>query len=127
MTLLIGSKIPLLRALSLVRQMIGFYPIEISLTEIESYILKGDSLHSSLSHFAVYHKRMISLIKVGEEVNQLEEFFEKIGKQYTDDVEHQTAMIGSLIEPFMIIFLGIVVGIILIAMYLPLFNLSNII
>jgi type IV pilus assembly protein PilC len=125
MTLLIGSRIPLLRAISLVRQMIGFYPIEDSLSTVEANILKGLPLHSALSEFPIYHKRMISLIKVGEEVNQLEGFFDKIAKQYTEDVEHQTAMIGSLIEPFMIIFLGLVVGIILIAMYLPLFNLSN--
>jgi type IV pilus assembly protein PilC len=125
MTLLIGSRIPLLRAISLVRQMIGFYPIETSLIQIEASILRGETLHASLAQFPVYHRRMISLIRVGEEVNQLEGFFDKIAKQYTDDIEHQTAMISSLIEPFMIIFLGLVVGVILIAMYLPLFNLSN--
>lgn len=125
MTLLIGSRIPLLRAIFLVRQMIGFYPIENSLTAVESYILRGDPLYLSLSRFPIYHKRMISLIKVGEEVNQLEGFFDKMAKQYSEDVEHQTALISSLIEPFMIIFLGLAVGVILIAMYLPLFNLSN--
>lgn len=125
MTLLIGSKIPLLRSISLVRQMIDFYPIEMSLASIETYILKGAPLHTALSNYAIYHKRMISLIKVGEEVNQLEGFFDKIAKQYSDDVEYQTGMISSLIEPFMIISLGLIVGIILIAMYLPLFNLST--
>ncbi|MFD1001323.1 type II secretion system F family protein [Ohtaekwangia kribbensis] len=125
MTLLLGSKIPLLRSISLIRQMIGFYPIESSLTTIESYILKGDPLHSALSHFPIYHRKMVSLVKVGEEVNQLDGFFDKIAKQYTEDVEYKTSMISSLIEPFMIIFLGLIVGTILIAMYLPLFNLSN--
>ena len=125
MTLLLGSKIPLLRSISLVKQMIGFYPIESSLTTIETYILRGDPLHSALSHFPIYHRKMISLVKVGEEVNQLDGFFDKIAKQYMDDVEYKTSMISSLIEPFMIIFLGLIVGIILIAMYLPLFNLSN--
>jgi len=125
MTLLLGSKIPLLRSISLIKQMIGFYPIESSLTTIESYILKGDTLHSALSHFPIYHRKMVSLVKVGEEVNQLDGFFDKIAKQYTEDVEYKTSMISSLIEQFMIIFLGLIVGTILIAMYLPLFNLSN--
>ncbi len=125
MTLLLGSKIPLLRSISLIKQMIGFYPIESSLTTIESYILRGDPLHSALGHFPIYHRKMVSLVKVGEEVNQLDGFFDKIAKQYTEDVEYKTSMISSLIEPFMIIFLGLIVGIILIAMYLPLFNLSN--
>ena len=68
---------------------------------------------------------MISLVKVGEEVNQLELFFDKIAKQYADEVEHQTSLISSMVEPFMIIFLGLIVGVILIAMYLPLFQLST--
>lgn len=125
MTLLIGSKIPILRALSLVKQMIGFYPIEISISNIEADIMRGESLNKSLSSFSIYHKKMISLIKVGEEVNQLEMFFDKIAKQYADEVEHQTSLISSMVEPFMIIFLGLIVGIILIAMYLPLFQLST--
>jgi type IV pilus assembly protein PilC len=125
MTLLIGSKIPLVRALSLVKQMIGFYPLEQSLIQIEKDILHGGSLHQSMSKFSIYHKRMVSLVKVGEEVNQLEMFFDKIGKQYTEDVEHQTGIISSLMEPIMIIFLGLIVGVILIAMYLPLFKLSS--
>ena len=78
-----------------------------------------------MSAFSIYPKRMTSLIKVGEEVNQLENFFEKIAFQYNEEVEHQTSMISSMIEPFMIIFLGLIVGFILIAMYLPLFQLST--
>jgi type IV pilus assembly protein PilC len=125
MTLLIGSRIPLVRALTLVKQMIGFYPLEVSLSQIEKDILHGGSLHKSMARFPIYHKRMVSLVKVGEEVNQLELFFDKIGKQYTEDVEHQTGIISSLMEPLMIIFLGLIVGVILIAMYLPLFKLSS--
>ena len=125
MALLIGAKIPIVRAIKLVKQMIGFYPIEISLDQIEQDIMQGISLNKSLSNFPVYHKRLVSLIKVGEEVNQLELFFGKIAKQYSQDVEHQTSLISSMIEPFMIIFLGIIVGVILIAMYLPLFQLST--
>jgi type IV pilus assembly protein PilC len=125
MALLIGAKIPIVRAITLIRQMIGFYPIEESLVQIEQDIMQGVSLNKSLSSFPVYPKRLVSLIKVGEEVNQLEMFFGKIAKQYSDDVEHQTSLISSMIEPFMIIFLGLIVGVILIAMYLPLFQLST--
>lgn len=125
MTLLIGSKIPILRAIAMIKQMIGFYPISEALTYIEGDILQGKSLHKSMSSHEVFPKRLVSLVKVGEEVNQLDIFFDKIAKQYTDEIEYQTGLIGSLIEPIMIIFLGLVVGVILIAMYLPLFQLSN--
>jgi type IV pilus assembly protein PilC len=125
MTLLVTSKIPLLRATSLIKQMIAFYPLEVALNQAEQDIMKGDFLLKLLARFPIFPKRMLSLIKIGEVVNQLELFFDKIAKQYSDEVEHQTNLIGSMIEPFMIIFLGLIVGVILIAMYLPLFQLST--
>jgi type IV pilus assembly protein PilC len=125
MSLLISSRIPLIRSLNLVGKMVDFYPIEESLASIEEDIMQGETLYKSLSKFSFYPSRMISLLKVGEEVNKLDVFFEKIAQQYNDEVEHQTQIISSMIEPIMILFLGVVVGFILIAMYLPLFQLST--
>lgn len=125
MNLLISAKTPLVTAIELVKKMVGFYPIEVSLETIQEDIMRGQSLHSSLAKFKIYNKRMISLIKVAEEVNQLDTMFGKLAKQYSDEVEHQTSILGSLIEPIMIIFLGLLVAIILVAMYLPLFQMSS--
>jgi len=125
MRLLVSTDTPLLRSIALVRQMIGFYPIEVSLLEVEQSILKGESLHNSLSVFPFYPAKMIQLIKVGEEVNRLDYFFEKIATQYTEEVEYRTGTLSSLLEPLIIIFLGLIVGVILIAMYLPMFQMSN--
>ena len=125
MTLLIGSRVPILRSIGMVKQMIAFYPIESSLENIENQILQGIPLHKGMACHSIYPKRMVSLVKVGEEVNQLELFFDKIAKQYNDEVEYQTALISSVIEPIIIIFLGLIVGTILISMYLPLFKLGS--
>lgn len=125
MNLLISAKTPLVTAIDLVQKMVGFYPIEASLEIIREDVMKGQSLHTSLSKFKIYNKRMISLIKVAEEVNQLDTMFARLAKQYSDEVEHQTSILGSLIEPIMIIFLGVLVSVILIAMYLPMFQMSN--
>ena len=125
MALLIGAKVPLLRAIQLIRQMISFYPIQHSLEQIENEILHGKSLHESLSAYKIYEPRMVALLKVGEEVNQLHTFFEKLTEYYTEQVEHGTSLLSTFLEPLMIIFLGIVVGFILIAMYLPMFQLST--
>lgn len=125
MRLLISTDTPLLRAIALVRQMIGFYPIETSLERVEQSILQGESLHKSLSEFSFYPPKLVQLIKVGEEVNRLDYFFEKIASQYTEEVEYRTGTISSFLEPLIIIFLGLVVGLILIAMYLPMFQMSN--
>jgi type IV pilus assembly protein PilC len=125
MRLLVSTDTPLLRSIALVRQMIDYYPIEQSLVAVENSILKGESLHKSLSEFAFYPAKMIQLIKVGEEINRMDHFFEKIASQYTEEVEYRTNTISSLLEPLIIIFLGLVVGVILIAMYLPMFQMSN--
>ncbi len=125
MALLTGSKIPLIRALQLCRQMVGFYPIEQSLLRVEDRILHGHSLHSSLAMFPIYDVKLVSLVKVGEEVNQLADFFSKVADQYNDDVEYQSATVAALLEPLIIIFLGLFVGLILIAMYLPMFQMGD--
>ena len=125
MRLLVSTDTPLLRSISLVREMIDYYPIETSLLEIEQDILKGKLLHESLSKFSFYPAKMIQLIKIGEEVNRMDYFFDKIAIQYTEEIEYKTNTLSSAMEPLIIIFLGLVVGIILIAMYLPMFQMSN--
>lgn len=125
MRLLVSTKIPLLRAIAMSGQTIGFYPLEISLKATEQGIMNGRALHECLSDFPVYPPKLIQLIKVGEEINKLDYFFENISRQYVAEIEYQTTALSKLIEPMIIIFLGFVVGFILVAMYLPMFEMSN--
>lgn len=125
MRLLINAHLPLLRAIALIKRMINFYPIESSLQKVEEDIMKGKSLHESMQQFKIYPSKMIQLIKVGEETNQLDLFFGKISEQYIEEVEYKTGTLSSVMEPLIIIFLGLIVGVILISMYLPLFQMSN--
>ncbi|MDB5122338.1 MAG: gspF [Mucilaginibacter sp.] len=125
MRLLINARLPLLRAIALSRQMIGYYPIAASLQQVEDNILKGRSLHQSLREFKIYPNKMIQLVKVGEETNQLDYFFNRISEQYIEEVEYKTSTLSSVMEPLIIVFLGLIVGVILISMYLPLFQMSN--
>ncbi len=125
MRLLTGTNTPLLQALGMVKQMITFYPIEQSLAMAEKEILLGNSLSVSLAKHDFYPPKFIQMIKIAEEVNKLEYFFEQLASQYTEEVEYQTNAISSLLEPLIIIFLGLAVGIILIAMYLPMFQMGS--
>jgi type IV pilus assembly protein PilC len=125
MRLLINARLPLLRAITLCRQMIGYFPLEKALEVIESDILRGVPLHVSMEKFPIFPAKMIQLIKVGERTNQLDAFFEWIGVQYVSEVELQTASLSRIMQPVIIIVLGIVVGVIVIAIYLPLFQISN--
>jgi len=125
MRLLINARLPLLRAIALIRQMIRYYPIESSLQAIEEGIMNGKTLHQSLQQFKIYPPKLVQLVKIGEETNQLDYFFEIISEQYIEEVEYKTSTLSSLMEPLIIVFLGLIVGVILISMYWPLFEMSN--
>lgn len=125
MRLLVSTNTPLLQAIQLVRQMSDFYPIEQSLLRTEELILQGESLHASLARFDFYPSKLVQLVKVGEEVNRLDFFFDRIATQLTEEIEYKTSTISTVLEPLIIIFLGLVVGLILISMYLPMFQMSS--
>ena len=124
MALLLRARIPLLKSVQLVAKMVGFYPIEVSLKNAEAEILRGKLLQESLEGYSIYPQQLLALVQVGEESSTLDAMFQKLSDQYNEEVEQKTAVIGSLIEPLLIIFLGVLVGVILVAMYLPLFQLS---
>lgn len=127
MSLLLSSRTPLVTSLEMVEEMIGFYPIEEAMSEIKKDILSGGSLHSGLAKFSIFDKRLISLVKIAEEINQLDITFERLTNQNKEDIEFRTKMIGTIIEPLIIILIGLIVGVIMVSMYLPMFNLSNVI
>lgn len=127
MNLLITSKTTLITSLSLTGKMIGFYPIYASIEKIKEDITKGASLSESLRKHPVYEDKMVSMVEVAEQVNQLDVMFERLSEQYNEDIGHQTKMIGVILEPMIIIIIGLVVGIIMISMYAPMFDLSKII
>ncbi len=70
---------------------------------------------------------MVAMVRVREEVNQLNIFFNKVSLQYAAEVEYQTTIPSKFMQPLIIVILGVVIGVILIAMYLPLFKLSQVV
>ncbi|MBK8562376.1 MAG: type II secretion system F family protein [Saprospiraceae bacterium] len=125
MCLLLGAKVSLLRAVELVKEMCAFYPLEVSLEAVGKDIMDGKSLHEALAAYPFYPPQLTALLRVGEETGKLDQMFGKLADQYNDGVDARTAVIGSLLEPVLIIGLGILVGVILVAMYLPLFQMST--
>ncbi|UTW62200.1 type II secretion system F family protein [bacterium SCSIO 12741] len=125
MTLLLSSKTPLSEALLLLEKMIRFYPLEQAIQTANKDILQGTPLYKSLEKSSLFDRRTITLLKVGEEVNRLEQIFEQLTEQLNQDMEHRAATLSSVLEPILILFIGSIVAVILIAMYLPMFELSN--
>lgn len=125
--LLTSSKVPMLNSIQLVKKMIDFYPLNEALTHVEKGVLAGKSLHGSMAGNTIFDNKMISLVKVAEETNQTEYIFEKLNQQYAIEVQQKSKLLSTLMEPIIIIVIGIFVGVILVSMYLPMFKLSSVV
>ena len=125
LTLLTASKIPILNSIQIVRKMIRFVPLQDALQNVEDNIIKGNSLSVSMDSSQLFDKRIISLVKVAEETNQTEYVFKQLNEQYNQEVVQQSKTMTTIFEPLIILFVGAVVGVLLVAMYLPMFQLSS--
>lgn len=125
MALLNSARIPILTSIQLSRKIIGFYPFEKALEDVEQRIINGDLLYEALRRHAVFDPKIVSLTKVGEEVNQLNVIYQKLNEQYHDEVQHKMTVLDSILEPILIVFIGLFVAIVLVSMYLPMFKMSN--
>jgi type II secretory pathway component PulF len=127
LALLSSAKIPILQSIQLTKMMIDFYPLKQALEGIETMILNGKSLSDSAAPFSLFDRKMVSLLKVAEETNKSEFVFERLANQYNNDVQYQSKILSTILEPIIILVLGALVAIILVAMYLPMFKLSTVI
>ncbi|MCC9070903.1 type II secretion system F family protein [Flavobacterium sp. F-65] len=123
--LLTTAKVPLLNSIQMVKKMIRFVPLQDALEKVENNILKGNSLSSSLKENTLFDNRIISLVKVAEETNQTEYVFKQLSEQYNQEVVQQSKIMTTVLEPFIILFVGVLVAVLLVAMYLPMFQLSS--
>ncbi|WP_299334942.1 type II secretion system F family protein [uncultured Psychroserpens sp.] len=125
-SLLSASKIPIVNSVGLVKEMIDFQPLTSALIIVEEQLLKGKLLSNALSEHKLFDAKMIALVKVAEETNKTEDMFERLNSQYNTKVLQHSKMLSTIMEPIIIMFVGLFVGFILIAMYLPMFKLSTI-
>ncbi|MBS9464168.1 type II secretion system F family protein [Flagellimonas sp. 389] len=125
-SLLTASKVPVLNSIELAGKMISFYPLQDALEIVSTKILQGESLSNSLKGNKVFSNKMISMVKVAEETNQTEFMFERLNQQYSVEVQQKSKLLSTLLEPMIILIVGVCVGVILVAMYLPMFKLGSV-
>lgn len=123
--ILSSSKVSILESLKLLGNMFDFYPLQIAINKISLSLVKGISINEAFSNSIFFDKKTIALVRVGEEVNQLDLVLKTLREQYSQEVDYKMGMIGSILEPLLIVVLGGIIGLILISMYLPLFKLST--
>jgi type IV pilus assembly protein PilC len=124
---LITSGVPILQALEIVRETSGNEVVSRAMTQVHDSIREGESIHEPLAKFPVFPPLVVHMIAVGEETGALDAMLNKVAEAYEREVDDTVKGLTSLIEPLLIVFLGIIIGFIVIALYLPLFNIVNVI
>ncbi len=119
---LLASGVPVLQALSIVKDTTGNRVVANALQSVHDNVKEGEGMTEPLAASGVFPPMVVSMVEVGEETGALPDMLIRIANTYDDEVDNAVASLTSIIEPIMIIFLALVVGGIVIAMFLPLIN-----
>lgn len=119
---LLMSAVPILDSLNMVSQVVNNEAIAKPIRESKESLKQGNSLHEPLEKYWVFPPLLTRMMAVGEETGSLEEMLSKVADFYESDVDNMTDQLKSLIEPLMIVFLAVVVGIIILAVITPMFG-----
>ena len=124
---LISSGVPILEGLLITARSAGNRVVEKTVMQARTAVTSGRTLSEPLKGSTVFPPMVVHMINVGENTGALDQMLSKIADFYDDEVDTAVAALTSLLEPIMIVFLGVVVGGLVVAMYLPIFRLVTLI
>jgi len=124
---LITSGVPILQAIDITGQAAGNAVIEKAMKEVEISVKEGQSITEPLRKEPVFPPMVTQMISVGEETGSLDAMLSKIADFYEDEVNAAVKSLTSILEPILMLGVGAVVGLVVISMYLPIFNMMNIV
>lgn len=122
---LISSGIPILEGIAIVASTSGNKVIEEALLTVRQFISEGKTIADPLAKAKVFPPMVVQMIAVGETTGALDTMLGKIADFYDDEVDAAVAALTSMLEPLLMIFLGVVIGFIVVAMYMPMFKLAG--
>ncbi|MDR7419649.1 MAG: type II secretion system F family protein [Armatimonadota bacterium] len=122
---LISSGVPIMQSLEVVSKAIDNTVIGNAIEAVRASIREGQTIAIPLQFSGVFPPMVVQMAKVGEETGQLEQMLEKVADFYDVEVETTVASLTSMLEPLLIIFMGVVVGAMVISLYLPIFALAT--
>lgn len=117
---LVTSGVPILQALNITRDTAGNVIVADAINKVHDAVREGESMVAPLEESKVFPSMVISMVDVGEETGQLPEMLLKIADVYDDEVDNAVGALTSLLEPIMIVLLALIVGVIVLALFLPL-------
>lgn len=124
---LVGSGVPILDGLEITAKTAGNKVIEKAVLQTRDAVTVGKTIAKPLSQSGIFPPMVTEMISVGESVGALENMLTKIGDFYEEEVDAAVANLTAMIEPVLIVFLGITIGFIVISMYLPIFRLIQLV
>ena len=124
---MLQSGVPILEALQVVAKTAGNKVIETAVFRVGDSIAEGRPLADPLEETGVFPNMVVQMINVGESVGALDAMLEKIADFYDDEVDQAVENLTAMIEPFMMVFLGGMIGGLVVAMYLPIFKIASIV
>lgn len=127
LSVLLRSGVPILEALDITADTVGNAVIAVAIADVKRAVKGGDSLARPLTEHAVFPPMVVQMMAVGEETGALDTMLEKIAQFYEEEVEAAVDALTSLIEPILILVMGVAVGGMLISLYMPMFNIINLI
>jgi type IV pilus assembly protein PilC len=122
---LISSGVPILQALNIVKETSGNVIVSEAVGMVHESVKEGETITAPLEASRVFPPMVISMVDVGEQTGALPEMLMKIADNYEDEVDNAVSAMTSLLEPIMIVFLAVIVGSIVIALFLPLITLID--
>ncbi|WP_373814100.1 type II secretion system F family protein, partial [Neisseria dentiae] len=124
---LFTAGVPLVEVLDSVSGAAGNILYEEATQDIRAKVTQGLSLTSSMQGTDMFPNMVLQMAAIGEESGSLDDMLNKAAEFYEDEVDNAVAQLSSLMEPIIMVVLGSIIGVILVAMYLPLFNLGNVV
>jgi type IV pilus assembly protein PilC len=124
---LLRSGVPILETLHIVGQSSGNTVVETAVAKTAASIEHGDNLAVALGQHPIFPPMLVRMISAGEQTGKVDVMLEKISDFYDEEIEATLSALTSLIEPLLIVFLGVVVGSIVICMFLPIFKMSQVV
>ena len=122
---LIASGVPILQALNIVREASENAVMANAVSRVHDSVKEGERIVQPLQATKVFPAMVVSMVDVGEETGALPDMLMKIADVYDDEVDNAVAALTSMLEPIMIVFLAVIVGTIVIAMFMPLISVIN--
>lgn len=122
LSILISSGLPLISALEMVSQVAGNKVAENALIKVKDKVMIGENLYSSMKEINVFPTMLYSMIKIGEDTGSLDDILNKTADFYDEELENTIQKSVAMIEPILIVVMGLIIGFIVVSIMLPMFD-----